>query len=75
MMDRCSHHIDMHVRDRNRNVGWMVCVQHLDWGRLQVSRLGYQPVIVYARGTMAGNREWTSGCECPANWKADVLHA
>jgi len=47
----------------------MVCAQHLDWGKLQVSRLGYQPVIVYARGNTAMNREWTSGCEAPRGWK------
>jgi len=70
LTDRCPRQIEMHVRDRGRRVGWMVCAQHLDWGQLQVSRLGYQPVIVYARGTTAGNREWTSGCEAPQGWKA-----
>jgi len=62
---RCGRPIWAHVRDPHRNVGWMVCAQHLDWGKQQMSRLGYQSLSVPARGTTATTREWISGCEAP----------
>jgi len=65
MTERCGRVIYAHVRDAGRREGKMVCETHLDWGKLEVAKRGYIPVVILARGETAASREWTSGCEAP----------